>query len=948
MGSSGDLLELACRRIADLGSPAYVKNSELRYVAVNAAYADFFGLEISDFIGRRSRELFDRPEEEGREDKERRALVFGTEESAICFDADGIDHERVRIESFMPSEARVYVLGLFEKAARPRQAGMTIASRSPAADVENRELRREIELILNSLPIGVLILDDARKVLYANNEFYDVWDLSREKPLDGTDFIEIIRRNHRVGRYDAALTPEDVFARREEHLTTGRQEPVELGWIADKRVLFDGRLLSNGRVLLSYTDVTSVREREREIHETREALERLGDLLQDATQAMSQGLMIVQTGRTLLSSDPLAEILDIPAEYLAVGREWIDLFHFCAARGDFHGDEDVILQGWRANIAAGKPISTPFHVRGERWVNLDATMSERQHWVALFTDVTEAKEREAELQRLLERAEAADRVKSEFLANMSHEIRTPMNGVLGMAELLAKTDLDARQKTFIDIIVKSGNALVTIINDILDFSKIDAGQMTLRRVPFDLVEAVEDVATLLSSSAAEKDIELLVRTAPDLPSSVIGDAGRFRQIVTNLVGNAVKFTERGHVLVDLGFVPGAGDQITACIRVEDTGIGVPTEQLESIFEKFSQIDGSSTRRHEGTGLGLAITAGLVDLFGGYIEVDSEPGRGSIFTVHLPLAIAAARVEQKPLPVNVQGARVLVIDDNAVNRQILTEQLSLWGFDGAAAEDGPMGIAILEAARQAGVKIDALILDYQIPGMDGAAVARALRADPRFKALPIIFLTSMDIAEAEKEFAALNGQAHLMKPARANVLRNTIAEVIRASRVKPVWDDGEAHAVTTKALPQAESALLSSLPRSDGAIDVLVAEDNEVNQIVFTQILQGTGLDFLVVGNGQEAVDAWQKHAPSIIMMDVSMQVMNGQDATRRIRELEALQGGHVPIIGVTAHALETDRELCFEAGMDDYMSKPISPELLEAKIARWRAAAGLRTGQTSR
>ncbi|MDM9628951.1 response regulator [Rhizobium sp. S152] len=948
MGSSGDLLELACRRIADLGSPAYVKNSELHYVAVNAAYADFFGLEISDFIGRRSRELFDRPEEEGREDKERRALVFGTEESAICFDADGVDHERVRIESFMPSEARVYVLGLFEKAARPRQAVAGISGRAPAVDVENRELRREIELVLNSLPIGVLILDGARKVLYANNAFYDVWDLPREEALDGTDFIEIIRRNHRFGRYDATLTPEDILARREEHLAAGRQEPVELGWIGNKRVLLGGRPLSNGHVLLSYTDVTSVREREQEIHETREAFERLGDLLQDATQAMSQGLMIVQNGRTLLASDPLAEILDIPSDYLAVGREWIDLFRFCAERGDFHGDEDAILQGWRTHIAAGKPISTPFHVRGERWVNLDATMSERQHWVALFTDVTDAKEREVELQRLLERAEAADRVKSEFLANMSHEIRTPMNGVLGMAELLAKTDLDARQKTFIDIIVKSGNALVTIINDILDFSKIDAGQMTLRRAPFDIVEAVEDVATLLSSAAAEKDIELLVRTAPDLPSSVIGDAGRFRQIVTNLVGNAVKFTERGHVLVDLGFVPGAGDEITACIRVEDTGIGVPTEQLEAIFEKFSQIDGSSTRRHEGTGLGLAITAGLVDLFGGYIEADSEPGTGSIFTVHLPLVIAAARVEQKPLPVTVQGARVLAIDDNAVNRQILTEQLSLWGFDGAAAEDGPMGIAILEAAHEAGVKIDALILDYQIPGMDGAGVARALRVDQRFKTLPIIFLTSMDIAEAEKEFAALNGQAHLMKPARANVLRNTVAEVIRASRVKPVWDEGEAHAVTSKALPQTDSALLSAPPRRDGAIDVLVAEDNEVNQIVFTQILQGTGLGFLVVGNGREAVDAWHKHAPGIIMMDVSMPVMNGHDATRRIRELEAVQGGHVPIIGVTAHALETDRELCFEAGMDDYMSKPISPELLEAKIARWRAAAGQPTGQTAR
>ncbi|KQV64602.1 response regulator [Rhizobium sp. Root1220] len=810
MKSSGDLLELACRRIADLDSPAYVKNSELRYVAVNDAYAAFFGKEISDFIGRRSRDLFDLPEEEEREDKERRALVFGSEENALCFCADGTGHERVRIESFAPSENRVYVLGLFDKSR-----------------------------------------------------------------------------------------------------------------------------LSNRRIRHSYMDASAVREGENEIDGKYCALEHPGDLMHDATRAMSQGLLIVQDGTILLASDPLSEILSIPAEYLAVGRGWIDLFQFCARRGDFHGEDDGILQGWRDNIAAKRPISTAFHVAGERWVNLDATISERQHWIALFTDVTEMKQREAELERLLSRAEAADQVKSEFLANMSHEIRTPMNGVLGMAELLAKTDLDTRQKTFVDIIVKSGSALVTLINDILDFSKIDAGQMTLRRTTFDLVEAIEDVATLMSSSASEKNIELLVRTAPDLPSAVVGDAGRFRQIVTNLVGNAVKFTERGHVVVDLGFVSGADGEIMASLRVEDTGIGISQDKLEAIFDKFSQIDSSSTRRHEGTGLGLAITAGLVDLFGGYIEVDSDPGAGSVFTVTLPFAVAAARLAPKQLPANVKDARILVIDDNAVNRQILTEQLALWGFDGAAAEDGPAGIAILEAAREANVEVDALVLDYQIPGMNGAQIARKLRADHRFERLPIIFLTSMDVSGTDKEFAALNGQAYLMKPARAKVLRNTIADVVRASRMGQLSEEVTAWSLPEVTSPSRQAAL--SLPdrHSAASIDVLVAEDNEVNQIVFTQILRETGLSFLVVGNGQEAVHAWEKHTPRIIMMDVSMPVMNGHDATRAIRKRESGQGQCVPIIGVTAHALEADRDLCLDSGMDDYMSKPISPELLEAKLRLW-------------
>ncbi len=941
MTSSGDLLELACRRIADLERPAYVKNSELRYVAVNEAYASFFGREIPDFIGCRSRELIDTPEEEAREDKERRALVFASEESAVCFDSRGFGRERVRIESFSPSEDRVYVLGIFERTAPHQDGGDQLTGVSASDLARSRALTDDLEGILRALPVGVMILDEARNVLYANDEFYDVWDLPRDDRFDGLAFIDVIRRNHQLGRYGDRLTPEQILARREKHFAAEQQPPIELGWVNGKRVLFEGGRLSNGRVLLSYTDVTAVRQREKEIHETRAALAHLGDLMEDATRAMSQGLLIVQDGNILLASEPLSEILAIPPEYLAVGRGWIDLFRFCAERGDFHGQEDEILQSWRDNIAAKKPISTPFHVAGERWVNLDATISERQHWVALFTDVTEAKQREAELERLLSRAEAADRVKSEFLANMSHEIRTPMNGVLGMAELLAKTNLDTRQKTFIDIIAKSGNALVTIINDILDFSKIDAGQMTLRRTTFDLVEAIEDVTTLLSSRAAEKNIELLVRAAPDLPSAVIGDAGRFRQIIANLVGNAIKFTERGHVLVDFGFTPGAEDEIMARIRVEDTGIGIPGDKLDSIFDKFSQIDTSSTRRHEGTGLGLAITAGLVDLFGGYLEVDSEPGEGSVFTVNLPLTVAAARLAPKPLPVNVTGARVLIVDDNAVNRQILAEQLDLWGFDGAAAEDGPAAMAIIAAANELGIEIDAVVLDYQIPGMNGADIARKLRADSRFERLPIIFLTSMDISGTEKEFAALNGQAYLMKPARANVLRNTIVDVVRASRTKQIAAAGKT--VPEAARPPLAKAEPSEWPPAE-FIDVLVAEDNEVNQIVFTQILQETGLSFLVVGDGEEAVEAWDRCAPRIIMMDVSMPVMNGHDATRAIRDRERVQGHRVPIIGVTAHTLEVDRDLCLDAGMDDYMSKPISPELLEEKLALWLRASEQHAG----
>ncbi|MBW9055222.1 response regulator [Rhizobium mesosinicum] len=1140
MNSTGELLELACSRIADLDTPAYVKNSELRYVAVNEAYARFFGREISDFIGRRSRELFDRPEEEEREDRERRALVFGTEESAISFDAAGLSHERVLIESFSPSQDRAYVLGIFE-AREPRQAipevadtmaadlgriratlenlshpigifaedgrplvvnaayrngskfapdgssyapdgssyapdgskfapgsetawhesvrerdllrtimedlpvaafvrdedhrlvyanqyyetftgharskalGMTehemfgqeageaiyqenlealqngvltevegalpntdgeifqvisrvnrvvtpdgkryvVGSFSDITPLKAREkeliearkqeeaLHQEIESILRSLPVGVLILDNDHTILYVNDEFYSIWDLPLDDRFDGRPFIDVIKRNYELGRYGDTQTPDEIYTFRKGLFEAADPEPIQLDWAAGKSVIFDSRRISSNRILLTYSDISAVREREQEIHEARAALESLGEMMRDATHAMSQGLAIVQDGSIKLSNDGLAEVLGIPAELTETGREWVDLLQFCADRGDFGDKAAETLEEWRANIAARQPISTVFHVGGERWVNMEATISERRHWVALFTDVTEMKQREEELTQLLSRAEAADRAKSEFLANMSHEIRTPMNGVLGMAELLAKTNLDTRQKTFVDIIVKSGNALLTIINDILDFSKIDAGQMKLRKAAFDLIEAVEDVATLLSSPAAEKDIELLVRAAPDLPAAVIGDAGRFRQIVTNLVGNAVKFTERGHVFVDIGSEQSAGGEIMISIRVEDTGIGIPSEKVETVFDKFSQVDASSTRRHEGTGLGLAITAGLVDLFGGYVNVESEWGRGSVFTVKLPFAVAAARIEPKPLPINVQGARILVVDDNEVNRRILTEQLSLWGFDGVAAEGGATGFAILNAAADLGIKVDAVVLDYHMPDMNGAEVARRLRADSRFVDLPIIFLTSMDISGTEKEFAALNGHAHLMKPARANLLRNTVVELVRASRVKQASEAEIARLQKEVEAPPAPAPVAQK--RVADFVDVLVAEDNEVNQIVFTQILQGTGLSFLVVNNGQEAVEAWERHTPRLIMMDVSMPVMNGHQATKLIREKEQGQGHRVPVIGVTAHALESDRELCLDAGMDDYMSKPISPELLEDKIRQWLGRSELQPGRS--
>lgn len=521
-------------------------------------------------------------------------------------------------------------------------------------------------------------------------------------------------------------------------------------------------------------------------------------------------------------------------------------------------------------------------------------------------------------------AERASEAKSMFLANMSHEIRTPMNGVLGMAELLAHTNLDSRQRLYAETIHNSGAALLTIINDILDFSKIEAGRLELDFSPFDMRAAVEDVAALVAPRAQEKLIEIVVRFQPDLPTQLIGDAGRIRQVITNLVGNAVKFTQVGYVLIN---VSGAAKNGRAALRVEvqDTGVGIDAAHMARIFDAFQQADATTTRQFGGTGLGLSISKRLVEAMGGEIGVRSAPGSGSTFWFTLDLAVGEQTQPAPRLAFDAYGRKVLVVDDVEVNRRITAEQLAAWGFSPDAAASGPEALDLLRAAAAGGAPYELAILDFFMPGMDGEMLARAIRADPSIGRTPVLVMSSVDQEGGAAEFKKLGVEGYLVKPVRSILLMQTVGEIFSKRETGP-----------ENVAPSAAVAAPAS-PGHD-RIRVLIAEDNETNQLVLKHMLAESAYELHFAANGAEAVSAFKNSAGGfdIALMDVSMPVMDGLAATREIRAMEQARGlPRLPIVCLTAHVLARDVDLSLEAGMDDFLAKPISQSRLLAVIERW-------------
>jgi PAS domain S-box-containing protein len=929
---------------------AFARGPDRKLAVINQNYADLFGRSIEDLIGTNEQQLLGE-HAAGVEEANRDTLANGTEyeEEQETPVADGrIASTFVKTGRMVTEKGVPYIVGTVVDITAIRQRERLLREANAAAEA----IRQDFENIISGIDMGIIVLDTDLNMLLVNETYRErIWGASAKTwtgEMVGRPFVDLLRNNFLAGKQPADSGGLEAY-------TLSRMDEIRSGNIRTREVAFDdgtvtlysGIKLTGGKFVLCFVDVTELRKRDRQVAEAQTMAERAHRLMYNATETMPEGLMVIE-GETIVFANPsLATILNLPAQLLQSGNRWEDVFRATSLQNK-NNDECTIADGvsrFREAMATHKDVSYNFPLNDERWVHLDMRARDDGQCIILCSDQTSTMRREGELKRLIARAEAADRAKSEFLGNMSLEIRTPMNGILGMVELLGKSPLDTRQKAFLDIIMKSGHALLTIINDILDFSKLDAGHMQLKYAPFDPGEALEDVASLFAAKTAEKDVELLVKRSGNVPDMIMGDAGRFRQIITNLLANAVKFTDQGMISASIGISSDGLSQTLLTVEVEDSGVGIPSEKLKTIFEKFSQMETASNRR-EGSGLGLAIAQRLAAIQGGVITVHSVEGRGSVFTFTLPVQVAAEHSKPKPLPANVENARILFVDDHDMARVHLLEHAAEWGFECAGAHDAATGISVLEAAIDDGVAVNVVVIDCEMPEINGAEMVRQLRSNQRFDGLAIILMTSKDIGACEKLLNGVHIDAFLTKPIRIPLLRDTLIDVIRAGATRRslialagsqdnLQQDAD---VLERELPMPDDEAMPARPQN--SLDpnkpyVLVAEDNEVNQIFFSQILGSAGIAYQIVTDGEAAVQAWQRMTPAVILMDTQMPGMDGFAATQMIRAIEAMTGEHTPIIGVVSHVHEGDAAACAAAGMDDHVAKPILPERLEEKILHW-------------
>jgi two-component system, sensor histidine kinase and response regulator len=617
-------------------------------------------------------------------------------------------------------------------------------------------------------------------------------------------------------------------------------------------------------------------------------------------------------------------------EFLGARQKFFEILH----TEDAARLRDAIERSIREGVLVDVEVRGKTRAGETRWYRVRGALERDSAGIPLTVsgsqrDINERQQYALALLDATETAAAANKAKSQFLANMSHEIRTPMNGVIGMIELLLETPLNPMQLDYAETVRDSAAALLTVINDILDFSKVEAGKLDLEMLDIDVRDTVEDVARLLAIQAHPKGLEVIALIDPSLPDLVRGDAGRLRQVLLNLGGNAVKFTQKGEVSIECKVAHKDERSVMVRCEVRDTGIGIPAGRVNALFKAFTQVDSSTTRRFGGTGLGLSIVNRLVELMGGEVGVSSEEGVGSTFwfTVRLGLAHDATKSRPAP-PIALRGQRIIIVDDNTTNRKVLMGQLSLCGMDAVCASSADEALSLMRHAAAAGRAFEVALLDHQMPGCDGATLGRTIIAEPALRGARLILLTSSGQRGDGRLFSEIGFAGYLLKPVTHRDLTDCLMMVLGMQAEG--WRTSTQPIVTRHALRS---------QRLRKAHHILLAEDNLVNQKVACRILEKLDYRVDVAVDGQAAFTAWESGRYDLILMDCQMPIMDGYETTRKIREHESA-GKHIPIVALTAHAMKGADNECRAAGMDDYLSKPIDRVQLQQVLNRWLNDSG--------